>query len=119
MKYIDMEKAKQYYKRFIYQLKAFYDNVPNIELDEFITIFSSTQGDRIIWHLKTFRSITSSISKIYGIQYCSSAIRDAEKKLENSEYFIERREGIETNWLTHKNTRYTEYVLQDKLGAIV
>ena len=113
-KYIDMEKAEKAKKSFIYQLKSFELDPPELSTEQFIDLFSGTQADKVFWHLLNFRKITSRQSKVYGIDYCSSAIRDLEEKFkeDKSQYRIRRDKVSSVNWLNQKRS-YTAYVLEE------
>ena len=113
-KYVDFDKAERARQSFIYQLKSFELEPPELSLNQFIDLFSETQANKVLWHLLNFRSITSAESKIYGIQYCSSAIRDLEKKFkeDKSNYYVKREKVSDVDWLNKKHS-FTEYVLED------
>lgn len=113
-KYVDFDKAERARQSFIYQLKSFELEPPELSLNQFIDLFSGTQADKVFWHLLNFRKITSRQSKAYGIEYCSSAIRDLEDKFkeDKSPYWIKRDKVSSVNWLNKKRS-YTEYVLED------
>ena len=113
-KYLDYEKVERAKKSFIYKLKSYELEPPELTTEQFIDLFSQTQAEKVLWHLQHFRTITSDQCKMYGISYCSSAIRDLENKLraDRSDYYIYRNRVSSTNWL-NKKLNYTEYTLEE------
>ncbi len=53
-----------------------------VDIKDFEKFKKMTQTDKVWWHLQNFGSITVTLAKkLYGIQYCTSAIRDIRKNL--------------------------------------
>ena len=114
MNNLDMDKVERAKQNFIYGLKSFELTPPKLTTEQFIELFKGTQADKVLWHLMNFRRITSRQSKIYYIDYCSSAVRDLEDKFkeEKSNYWIRRDKVSNVNFLNQKRN-FTEYVLEE------
>lgn len=91
-------------------LYAIYHKTADIE--DFEKFKKMPQADKVWWHLSNFGSITVTIcKKLYGIQYCTSAIRDIRKNLRlygGNRFYIDSIEskgfdrwGNKTNFITY------------------
>ena len=67
-------------KTLLDNLYAIYHKI--VDIEDFEQFKKMPQAEKVWWHLQNFGSITVSLSKkLYGVQYCTSAIRDIRKNL--------------------------------------
>lgn len=104
------------YNGFIARLNQYkYDTSHiNISFDWFLVFRKRTQAQKMWWHLKTFKKITSANAEdIYHFRHPPSIIRDIRKKLisEGSDYQINNvtKEGVD--WWGNA-CKYDEYTLE-------
>lgn len=83
-----------------------------VDIEDFEKFKKMPQADKTWWHLQNFGTITTTLAKkLYGIQYCTSAIRDIRKNLimyGGSRFYIDSVEskgfdrwGNKTNYVTY------------------
>lgn len=111
-----MQTLQDCYEGFIKRLNLYkYDTSKlNISYTWFLVFRKRTQAQKMWWHLKTFKKITSANAEdIYHFRHPPSIIRDIRKKLisEGSDYQINNvtKEGVD--WWGNA-CKYDEYTLE-------
>lgn len=111
-----MQNLQECYNGFLQRLRLYhYDtNNLNISFSWFLVFRKRTQAQKMWWHLKTFKKITSANAEdIYHFRHPPSIIRDIRKKLisEGSDYQINNvtKEGVD--WWGNA-CKYDEYTLE-------
>ena len=110
-----MNTIEECFEDFIDRLSYYSYPTYDITLSWFMVFRKLTQAQKLWWHLKRYKKVTSAeVERIYFFCHPPSVIRDIRKKLiqENSEYQIENvtREGFD---IWGNVCKYDEYTLRE------